>query len=100
MGNAHGHRKHRNNVPPLYKFGNTHPPSNQPNKNEGSSNSNTVMNFPYGHVDNTLRSLAAQAEGFGRFAIGGLHGPLYHVTSLLGYCTLSPIHCIFYFIYF
>ncbi|XP_004512516.1 probable pectate lyase 4 [Cicer arietinum] len=83
MGNAHGHRKHRNNVPPLYKFGNTHPPSNQPNKNEGSSNSNTVMNFPYGHVDNTLRSLAAQAEGFGRFAIGGLHGPLYHVTSLL-----------------
>ncbi|GAB2300519.1 hypothetical protein Dimus_034561 [Dionaea muscipula] len=38
--------------------------------------------FPYTHVDSRLRALAGQAEGFGRFAIGGLHGPVHHVTSL------------------
>nr|GMD59629.1 probable pectate lyase 4 [Ipomoea batatas] len=38
--------------------------------------------LPYAHVDSTLRALAGQAEGFGRFAVGGLHGPLYHVTTL------------------
>ncbi|XP_071698567.1 uncharacterized protein [Rutidosis leptorrhynchoides] len=37
---------------------------------------------PYANVDSTLRSLAGQAEGFGRFAIGGLHGEIYHVTTL------------------
>ena len=32
----------------------------------------------------TLRALAGQAEGFGRHAIGGLHGDVYHVTTLQG----------------
>ncbi|OWM82349.1 hypothetical protein CDL15_Pgr001923 [Punica granatum] len=41
-----------------------------------------MTSLPYGHVDSSLRSLAGQAEGFGRFAVGGLHGPLYHVTTL------------------
>lgn len=39
--------------------------------------------LPYASVDSSLRALAGQAEGFGRSAVGGLHGPLYHVTSLL-----------------
>ncbi|KAK7345643.1 hypothetical protein VNO77_16251 [Canavalia gladiata] len=74
MGNSHGHshRKHRNSVPP-----NTVPPPPFP-----IPNSSNMLSLPYAHVDSTLRALAAQAEGFGRFAIGGLHGPLYHVTSL------------------
>ncbi|KAF6999210.1 hypothetical protein CFC21_015273 [Triticum aestivum] len=38
--------------------------------------------MPYADADRTLRALAAAAEGFGRRAIGGLHGTLYHVTSL------------------
>ncbi|CAL9054186.1 putative pectate lyase 21 [Musa acuminata AAA Group] len=38
--------------------------------------------LPYAHADDSLRALAGQAEGFGRHAIGGLHGRLYHVTSL------------------
>ena len=38
----------------------------------------------YAHVDSNLRALAGQAEGFGRFFVGGLHGSLYHVTSLVG----------------
>ncbi|KAL6896700.1 hypothetical protein ACP4OV_007272 [Aristida adscensionis] len=38
--------------------------------------------LPYPDADCTLRALAAAAEGFGRHAIGGLHGALYHVTSL------------------
>ncbi|CAJ2631061.1 unnamed protein product [Trifolium pratense] len=37
---------------------------------------------PYGDVDSTLRAIAGRAEGFGRHAIGGLHGALYLVTSL------------------
>ncbi|WCJ19471.1 Pectin lyase-like superfamily protein [Euphorbia peplus] len=41
-----------------------------------------MASLPYADVDFTLRSLAARAEGFGRFAIGGLHGPLYSVTTL------------------
>ncbi|KAK9111939.1 hypothetical protein Scep_019458 [Stephania cephalantha] len=41
-----------------------------------------MESLPYSHVDLTLRALAAQAEGFGRAAIGGLHGPIYHVTTL------------------
>jgi pectate lyase len=40
--------------------------------------------LPYHGVDSTLRSLAGQAEGFGRHAIGGLHGEIYHVTTLEG----------------
>ncbi|OMP02693.1 Pectate lyase/Amb allergen [Corchorus olitorius] len=30
----------------------------------------------------SLRAIAGKAEGFGRLAIGGLHGPLFSVTSL------------------
>lgn len=40
--------------------------------------------LPYPHVDSSLRALAAQAEGFGRSATGGLHGPIYYVTTLAG----------------
>ncbi|MQL93700.1 hypothetical protein Taro_026339 [Colocasia esculenta] len=40
--------------------------------------------LPYARVDGSLRALAGQAEGFGRCAIGGLHGPVYHVTTLAG----------------
>lgn len=90
MGNSHGHhRKHRFSVPnntvppPPYKYENSqhHYP---PNQNQGTSNSNiTMTTLPYANADISLRSLAAQAEGFGRCAIGGLHGSLYHVTSLL-----------------
>ncbi|KAK9087002.1 hypothetical protein Syun_029396 [Stephania yunnanensis] len=41
-----------------------------------------MTSLPYSHVDFNLKGLAAQAEGFGRFAIGGLHGSIYHVTTL------------------
>ncbi|KAJ6750058.1 hypothetical protein OIU85_000665 [Salix viminalis] len=60
MGNSHGHGHHR-------KFrdnGNVPFPDNV---------------LPYPHVDSALRALAAQAEGFGRSATGGLHGPIYFV---------------------
>ncbi|EPS65312.1 hypothetical protein M569_09466, partial [Genlisea aurea] len=40
------------------------------------------LRLPYAGVDFTLRSLAGQAEGFGRFAVGGLHGAVYRVTTL------------------
>jgi hypothetical protein len=42
------------------------------------------MAMPYAHVDTRLRALAGQAEGFGRHAIGGVHGSVYHVTTLHG----------------
>ncbi|CAA6669351.1 unnamed protein product [Spirodela intermedia] len=38
--------------------------------------------LPYASADQCLRSLAGKAEGFGRFAIGGLHGAVYRVTTL------------------
>ncbi|KAG9453837.1 hypothetical protein H6P81_006741 [Aristolochia fimbriata] len=38
--------------------------------------------LPYAHVDASLRCLATQAEGFGRQAVGGLHGKIYRVTTL------------------
>ncbi|XAR72062.1 Pectate lyase [Bertholletia excelsa] len=41
-----------------------------------------MASLPYADVDFNLRSMAGRAEGFGRFAVGGLHGPLYHVTTL------------------
>lgn len=43
-----------------------------------------TLSLPYADIDCTLRALAGQAEGFGRCAIGGLHGPIYHVTTLAG----------------
>ncbi|CAL5422523.1 unnamed protein product [Camellia sinensis] len=47
-----------------------------------SSSSMSSLSLPYARVDSSLRALAGQAEGFGRLAIGGLQGPLYHVTTL------------------
>ncbi|KAF8008893.1 hypothetical protein BT93_J0021 [Corymbia citriodora subsp. variegata] len=41
-----------------------------------------MTTLPYSDVDFSLRAMAGRAEGFGRLAVGGLHGPLYHVTSL------------------
>lgn len=43
-----------------------------------------MASLPYADVDFSLRALSGRAEGFGRFAIGGLHGPLYFVTTLAG----------------
>ncbi|XP_078443862.1 putative pectate lyase 21 [Wolffia australiana] len=37
---------------------------------------------PYSDADATLRALAGRAEGFGRLAVGGLDGSVYHVTTL------------------
>ncbi|KAL8217024.1 hypothetical protein R6Q57_023861 [Mikania cordata] len=41
-----------------------------------------TVSVPYSHVDCSLRALAGQAEGFGRLAVGGLNGAIYHVTTL------------------
>lgn len=91
MGNSHGrswtsHRKNRNDangpIPntkpavPVYKYES----ADQTGHNQ-IPNSN-MLSLPYSNVDCNLRALAGQAEGFGRFAIGGLNGPLYHVTTL------------------
>lgn len=38
--------------------------------------------LPYAHVDGSLRGPAGQAEGFGRNAVGGVSGAVYHVTTL------------------
>ncbi|MCD7463010.1 hypothetical protein HAX54_049786 [Datura stramonium] len=38
--------------------------------------------LPYADVDSSLKALAGRAEGFGRFSIGGLNGPVYSVTTL------------------
>ncbi|XP_014511058.1 probable pectate lyase 4 [Vigna radiata var. radiata] len=80
MGNAHGHRhrKRPNSVPPPHIYDHP-PPFSTPPPTIANSN---MLSLPYTHVDTTLRALAAQAEGFGRFAVGGLHGPLHRVTSL------------------
>ncbi|KAK9920751.1 hypothetical protein M0R45_029297 [Rubus argutus] len=83
MSNSHCHRKHGNgaNSPVTanspFKYG----PSDQQAQTPSSAKPSMVT-LPYSHVDSSLRALAAQAEGFGRLAIGGLHGPLYHVTTL------------------
>jgi hypothetical protein len=45
--------------------------------------------MPYQDADHRLRALAGRAEGFGRHAIGGLHGAVYHVTSLQGTAARS-----------
>ncbi|PON72820.1 Pectate lyase [Parasponia andersonii] len=86
MGNshAHGHRKHRNaaNNPGHSPFIYGNPSHQVPTSTSTSTMETLPFPVPYSHVDSSLRALAAQAEGFGRFAIGGLHGPLYHVTTL------------------
>lgn len=86
MGNSHGHRKHRNGrneaASPPFKYGpSDHAAAQMPSSSKPKTQNNMVC-LPYGHVDSTLRALAGQAEGFGRLAVGGLHGPLYHVTTL------------------
>lgn len=89
MGNAHGHRKHfnhgvntsppTNNAPsPFNKYSSSEPTS------RNSTSTSKMASLPYAHVDSSLRALAAQAEGFGRSAIGGLHGSVYCVTNLAG----------------
>ncbi|CAA2962140.1 probable pectate lyase 4 [Olea europaea subsp. europaea] len=84
MGNRHGrysatgHGKHHPHPP--YKYDESVPKI--PTQTSTSANVNMGLRLPYAHVDSTLRALAGQAEGFGRHAIGGLHGPLYHVKTL------------------
>ncbi|KAF8775386.1 hypothetical protein HU200_004805 [Digitaria exilis] len=58
-----------------------------PPSSDGQLGSEPIMEdarslLPYVSVDSSLRALAGQAEGFGRHAIGGLHGDVYHVTTL------------------
>ncbi|XP_057970807.1 probable pectate lyase 4 [Malania oleifera] len=90
MGNVHGHRKNRYaanvSVPavpaaPPYIYG-SQDPTTAAQIPTPTNPTITMSTQPYAHVDSALRALAAQAEGFGRFAVGGLHGPAYHVTSL------------------
>ncbi|KAJ4764128.1 Pectate lyase [Rhynchospora pubera] len=61
-----------------------HPPhaSPPPGPDTGAHAQRPPMTMPYAHVDTSLRALAGQAEGFGRHAIGGVHGSVYHVTSV------------------
>ncbi|KAL5807494.1 hypothetical protein ACOSQ3_030383 [Xanthoceras sorbifolium] len=85
MGNSNGHhhhhRKNRNEENDHKRYGPL--PDHHPSPHTSTaSSSSTTMSLPYAHVDSCLRALASQAEGFGRCAIGGLHGPLYHVTTL------------------
>lgn len=63
-----------------------HPPPAPPARgpDSGVHEQRAPMAMPYAHVDTTLRALAGQAEGFGRHAIGGVHGSVYHVTTLDG----------------
>lgn len=85
MGNALCHRKQRNggNEPasPAFKYGVSDQAVVTPSSTKPKSQ-NKMVCLPYARVDSSLRALAGQAEGFGRLAIGGLHGPLYHVTTL------------------
>ncbi|XP_002534262.2 probable pectate lyase 4 [Ricinus communis] len=95
MGNSHGHGHHHRKNPihnganpkteaaPPPPAVNKHglQPLNQ-NQNQDLKQNTMVTSLPYAHVDSSLRALAGQAEGFGRFAIGGFHGQLYHVTTL------------------
>ncbi|KAF6134462.1 hypothetical protein GIB67_011888 [Kingdonia uniflora] len=69
--------------PPANTYKN-HPPNQIP-----PQITNMSLMLPYSHVDCSLRASAGQAEGFGRFAIGGLHGPVYCVTTLAGHPSLS-----------
>ncbi|XP_028055872.1 probable pectate lyase 4 [Camellia sinensis] len=81
--NRHGSnsspRPGKSEVPP-YKSGTSD--HGFPPQITDSSSSMSSLSLPYARVDSSLRALAGQAEGFGRLAIGGLQGPLYHVTTL------------------
>lgn len=95
MGNAHGHRKHHNGASnpgsSAFKYGQLDQAVHAPSSTNTNMESSSFL--PYAHVDASLRALAAQAEGFGRCAIGGLHGSLYHVTTLAGYLS-STFFCL------
>ena len=80
MGN--GHRKHRNDASYTEAGGFKYDASLRPNRMDMDMEAHTLV--PYAHVDSTLRSLAGQAQGFGRFAVGGLRGSVYCVTTLAG----------------
>ncbi|KAF0933318.1 hypothetical protein E2562_017944 [Oryza meyeriana var. granulata] len=56
--------------------------SSQHDGQRGGEPPAAVAFMPYATADSSLRALAGQAEGFGRHAIGGLHGDVYHVTTL------------------
>ncbi|KAJ3682768.1 hypothetical protein LUZ60_012995 [Juncus effusus] len=56
--------------------------SSQPSDSGAHAKRGPMGAMPYAHVDSSLRGLAGQAEGFGRHAIGGVHGSVYHVTTL------------------
>ncbi|KAG6489127.1 probable pectate lyase 4 [Zingiber officinale] len=58
------------------------PPGAPPSAWISAAPTSSMATLPYAHVDGSLRALAGQAEGFGRFAIGGLRGPVHYVTSL------------------
>ncbi|KAL0309804.1 UNVERIFIED_CONTAM: putative pectate lyase 13 [Sesamum radiatum] len=70
-----GHQNH--DPPPPYKYG-----SHSENSVSKIENSNMGLRLPYCDVDSSLRGLAGKAEGFGRLAVGGLHGAVYCVTTL------------------
>ncbi|PSR98234.1 Pectate lyase 4 precursor [Actinidia chinensis var. chinensis] len=57
-------------------------PDHQPPSSSFSGPNMASLSLPYPHADDSLRALSGLAEGFGHSAVGGLHGPLYHVTSL------------------
>uniref|UniRef100_A0A6N2LJZ9 Uncharacterized protein n=1 Tax=Salix viminalis TaxID=40686 RepID=A0A6N2LJZ9_SALVM len=94
MGNSHGHGHHRKfrdngNVPFPDKTA-AAPSASQPGPPfiyrsqipTSLTRTPEMANIlPYPHVDSALRALAAQAEGFGRSATGGLHGPIYFIYS-------------------
>ncbi|KVH99946.1 AmbAllergen [Cynara cardunculus var. scolymus] len=88
MGNHYSagrhHRRNRTDSEtvvshPDYKYGPS--PYNAP-QIPANSNKMAALSLPYANVDCNLRALAGQAEGFGRLAVGGLHGSVYHVTTL------------------
>ncbi|XP_074268725.1 putative pectate lyase 4 [Silene latifolia] len=70
-------------INPPYYYPTPFPPPPPPQQFRQPQPSTMEFSLPYTRVDDSLRALSAQAEGFGRFAIGGVNGPLYRVTSLL-----------------
>ncbi|GFZ11065.1 pectin lyase-like superfamily protein [Actinidia rufa] len=75
-------------VPPYKLVSPDHPP---PSSSFSGPNM-ASLSLPYPHADDSLRALSGLAEGFGHSAVGGLHGPLYHVTSLAGPISLSSLY--------
>lgn len=93
MGGAHGrpsidHRKHPTPAHTTFPDRRAPPAAFVPDPSNAVRTE--MSSLPYAHVDSGLRALAGKAEGFGRLAIGGLHGPLYHVTTLRGSLSSIP----------